>query len=162
MTLARTHVQGVLLPSSSVTVKQIEQGAAAVSSVTLQLTEALTVQCDLAGAHCSAGPATVAIRAPALRVMGRPVRIAQGTLRVPQAETTGTSWHAQGTLAVDGVALDLAPWGVPTTNWKVRFVANQAGIKADLRVDAPAHEGLITAKLEQPLGSAKGMLHGME
>lgn len=160
VTLARTHVQGVLLPSSSVTAKQIEQGVAAISSVTLQLTEALTVQCDLAAAHCSAGPAIVAIRAPALRVMGRPVRMAQGTLRVPQAETTGTSWHAQGTLTVDGVALDLAPWGVPTTDWKVRFVANQAGIKADLRVDAPAREGLITAKLEQLLGSAKGMLHG--
>lgn len=160
VTLARTHVKGILLPSSSVTAKQIEQGVAAVSSVTLQLAEALTVQCDIAATHCSAGPATVAIRAPALRVMGRHVRMAQGTLRVQQAETTGTSWNAQGTLAMDGVALDLAPWGVPATDWTVRFVANQAGIKADLRVDAPAREGLITAKLEQPLSPAKGVLHG--
>ena len=95
-----------------------------------------------------------------MRVLGRHVRMTQGILRMQQAEMTGTSWHAQGTLAVDGVALDLTPWGVPTTDWKVSFVANQAGIKADLRVDAPAREGLITAKLEQPLGSAKGMLHG--
>lgn len=160
VTLARTHVRGVLLPSSSVTAKQIEQGAVVVSSVTLQLAEALTVQCDLAASHCSAGPATVAVLVPAMRVMGKPVRMTHGTLRVPQAEMTGTSWQAQGTLAVDGVALDLAPWGVPTTDWKVRFVANQAGIKADLHVDAPAREGLITAKLEQPLGSAKGVLHG--
>lgn len=160
VTLARTHVQGVLLPPSSVTAKQIEQGAAVVSSVTLQLTEALPVQCDLAATHCSAGPATVTIRVPAIRVMGRDVRIAQGTLRVQQAETTGTSWNAQGALAVDGVALDLAPWGVPATDWKVKFVANQAGIKAELRVDAPAREGLVTARIEQPLSAAQGVLHG--
>ncbi len=158
--LARTHVQGVLLPSSSVTAKQIEQGEAVVSSVMLQLTQALPMQCDLATAHCSAGPATVAIRVPAMRVMGRNVHIAQGTLQLQQAETTGTMWNAQGMLEVDGLALDLAPWGVPVTDWKVKFVANQAGIKTDLRVDAPAREGLITARIEQPLSAMRGGLHG--
>lgn len=160
VTLARTHVEGLLLPSSSVTVKQIEQGGAAVSSVTLQLTEALTVRCDLAASHCSAGPATVAVRVPAMRVMGRPVRLSQGTLRVQQAETNGASWNAQGTLTVDGVAMDVAPWGMPRTDWAVKFVANQASIKAELRVDAPFREALVTAKLEQPLSAAPGMLHG--
>jgi hypothetical protein len=160
VTLARTHVKGILLPSSSVTAKQIEQGASVVSSVTLQLVEALTVQCDLAANHCSAGPATVAVRVPAMRVMGRPVRLAQGALRVQQAEMTGASWTAQGTLAVDGVAVDVAPWGVPATDWTVRFVANQAGVKAELRVDTPFREAIITAKLEQPLSAAPGMLHG--
>lgn len=160
VTLARTHVQGVLLPSSSVTAKQIEQGAAVVSSVTLQLAEALPVQCDLAATHCSAGPAAVAIRVPSMRVMGRNVHIAQGMLRVQQAETIGTSWNAQGALAIGGVALDLAPWGVPSTDWNVKFVANQAGIKAELRVDAPAREAFVIAKLEQPLGGGQGMLHG--
>jgi hypothetical protein len=153
-------VQGVLLPSSSVTAKQIEQGEAVVSSVMLQLTQALPMQCDLATAHCSAGPATVAIRVPAMRVMGRNVHIAQGTLQLQQAETTGTMWNAQGMLEVDGLALDLAPWGVPVTDWKVKFVANQAGIKTDLRVDAPAREGLITARIEQPLSAMRGGLHG--
>ncbi|MDO8356462.1 MAG: YdbH domain-containing protein [Nitrospirota bacterium] len=161
VTLARTHVKGILLPSSSVTAKQIEQGAAVVSSVTLQLAEALTVQCDLAASHCSAGPATVAVRVPAMRVMGRPVRLSQGILRVQQAETNGASWNAQGTLQADGVAMDVAPWGMPTTDWTVRFVANQAGVKAELRVDAPFREAIITAKFEQPLSAVSGMLHGM-
>jgi hypothetical protein len=40
-------------------------------------------------------------------------------------------------------------------------VANQAGIKAELRVDAPFREALVTAKFEQPLSAAPGMLHGM-
>lgn len=160
VTLARTRIQGVLLPSSSVTVKQIEQGAAVVSSATLQLAEALPVQCDLAAAHCIAGPATVAIRVPAMRLMGRSIRMAQGTLRVQQAETTGTSWNVQGALAVEGVVSELAPWGVPATDWKVKFVANQAGIRAELRVDAPAREGLVTVRIEQPLSEAQGVLHG--
>lgn len=160
MTLARTHIQGVLLPSSSITAKKIEQGAAVVSSVTLQLTQALPVQCDLAATHCSAGPTTVAIRVPAMRVMGRNLRIAQGTLQLQQAETTGPSWNAQGALEADGVVLALAPWGIPATDWKVKFVANQAGIKAELRVDAPARAGIVIAKIEQPLSAAQGMLHG--
>ncbi|MBU6481277.1 MAG: YdbH domain-containing protein [Nitrospirae bacterium] len=160
MTLARTRIQGVLLPSSFITAKPIEQGTVVVSSVTLQLTHALPVQCDLAATQCSAGPATVAIRVPAMRVMGRNLRIAQGTLQLQQAETTGLSWNAQGSLEADGVALDLAPWGVPATDWKVRFAANQAGIKAELRVDAPAREGFVTAKIEQPLSAAQGVLHG--
>ncbi|MDP1768689.1 MAG: YdbH domain-containing protein [Nitrospirota bacterium] len=160
VTLARTHVKGILLPSSSVIVKQIEQEAVVASSVTLQLDEALTVQCDIAATHCTAGLATVEIRAPGLRVMGRRVRMAEGILRVQQAETTGTAWNAQGVLAVNGLAVDLAPWGLPSTDWKVRFSADQAGIKADLRVDALAREGLITAKIEQPLSQAKGVLHG--
>ncbi len=160
VTLASTHVQGVLLPSSSVTARQIEQRAAVVSSVTLQLAEALPVQCDLAATHCSAGPATVAIRIPSLRVAGRNVHVSQGMLRLQQAETTGSSWNAQGTLAVGGVTVDLAPSGIPATDWKVRFVANQAGIKAELRVDAPAREGLITAKIEQLFSEAQGGVHG--
>ncbi|MGQ0695565.1 MAG: intermembrane phospholipid transport protein YdbH family protein [Nitrospiraceae bacterium] len=158
--LARTQVKGVLLPSSSLTAKQIEQGTAVVSSATLQLAEALPVHCNLAVAHCSAGPTTVTIQVPALSVMGRSGRIAQGTLRVQKAETTGTLWNAQGALVVEGVALDLAPWGVPATDWTVKFVANQAGVKVELQGDAPAGEGLVTARIEQLLSGAQGVLHG--
>jgi Dicarboxylate transport len=160
VTLARTHVQGVFLPSSSVTAKQIVQGTTMVSSLTLQLAEALPIECDLAVGHCSAGPATVAIRVPAMRLLGRNVRMAQGTLLVQQAETAGTSWNAQGTLALGGVVVDLAPWGLPATDWKIKFAANQAGIKADLRVDAPLQEGFVTARIEQPLNEGTGTLHG--
>lgn len=160
VTLARTHAQGVILPASLVTAKLIEQGTTAIASITLQLAEALPVQCDLAAARCSAGPAVVAIRVPSVRVMGRSVHLGQGTLRVQQAETTGNSWNAQGALAIGGVRVDLAPWGLPLTDWKIKFVANQVGVKAELRVDAPAREGLVTAKIEQPLSAAQGVLHG--
>ena len=158
-TLARTHIQGVLFPSSYVTAKQVEQGTAVVSSVTLHLAEALPLQCELATAHCSAGPATVAIRVPAMRIMGRDIRVTQGTLRVQQAEKTGTSWNVQGALEMDGVALDLAPLGVPATDWKVKFVANRAGISADLHVEAPLRKRLVDAKIEQPLSAVQGRLH---
>ncbi|MGQ0665685.1 MAG: YdbH domain-containing protein [Nitrospiraceae bacterium] len=158
-TLARTHVQGVLFPSSFVTAKQVEQGAAVVSSVTLHLAEALPLQCELATAHCSAGPVTAAIRVPAMRIMGRDVRVTQGTLRVQQAEKIGTSWNVQGALEMDGVVLDLAPWGVPATDWKVKFVVNQAGISAGLHVDAPLRKRLVDAKIEQPLSAVQGRLH---
>lgn len=158
-TLARTHVQGMLFPSSFVTVTHVDLGAVFASSMTAQLTEALPLQCDLAAGHCSVGPAVVGIRVPTIRVRGRDVRVSQGTLRVPQAEASGTSWNAQGVLTVDGVMPDLLPWRVPSTDWKAKFAANQEGIKADLRIDAPRREGLVTAKIEQPLSAAPGALH---
>jgi hypothetical protein len=158
-TLTRTHVTGVLFPSSFVTAKQVERGAAVVPSVTLQLAEALPLRCELLAVHCDAGPATMAVRVPSLRIMGRDLRVNQGTLRVQQAETSGTAWNAQGALELHGVFLDLSPWRLPALNGRAQFVANGAGISADLRVDGPLREGLVHGKLDQPLSSAQGKLH---
>jgi hypothetical protein len=158
--LTHSHVRGVVHPSSSVTARQIERGTASVPHATLQLTEALPLQCDLAVLRCSAGPTTIAIRIPALQLMGRDIRVAQSTLTLQLAETTGPTWHTQGKLSMRGVSLNSASWGIQPTEWKIRFVANQAGIKADLRVDAPFHGNLMSAEIDQPLGAGDGMLHG--
>jgi hypothetical protein len=158
-TLARTHVQGVVFPSSVVTAKQVEQGGTAVPTVTLLLAEALSLQCELVAGHCSAGPTTVAILVPALRLVGRDLRVAQGTLLLQQVEKTGVSWSAQGLLDLRGLSLDHTRWRVPPLDGKVRFAANQEGIRADLRVDAPFREALIEARIEQPLNAAQGTLH---
>lgn len=158
-TLARTHVTGVVFPSSFVTAKQVEAGAAVVPSATLQLAEALPLRCELMAIHCSAGPATVAVRVPFLRIMGRDLRVSQGRLRIQRAETTGASWNVQGALEMQGLSLDLTPWRLPVLNGQVKFVANEAGISADLRVDGPLREGLVQGKLDQPLSPAQGVLH---
>lgn len=160
VTLTRTHVQGVLVPTSSVTARQIERGSVAISRVTLQLSDALPLQCDLASSRCQAGPATVGIRLPVVRVMGRELRLAQSLLVLQQVETTGSSWHANGTVTATAVALEASPWGLAETDWRMKFSANQAGIKADIHVDTPVHAKLLAAKLEQPFNGAQGSLHG--
>jgi hypothetical protein len=160
LVLTRAHVQGVVLPSSSMTVRQIDRGTAFIPSVTLQLTEALPLQCDLAIVHCSAGPATVAVRMPTLRVMGREIHVAQGALTLQLAESAGDSWHTQGKLAMRGVSMNLASWGIAPMDWKIRFLANQTGIKTDLRIDTPFQENLASAQIDQPLSAGEGVLHG--
>lgn len=160
VTLARTHVKGVLLPTSSVTARQIERGSVAIPRVTLQLSDALPVQCDLASSRCQAGPATVGIRLPAIRVMGRELRLAQSLLVLQQVETTGSAWNVSGTVTAAGAVLEAAPWGLAATDWRMKFAANQAGIKADIHVDAPAQAKLLAVKLEQPFSGAQGSLHG--
>lgn len=154
-----SHLQAVVLPSSAITIKQIES-AVSVSRVTLQLAEALPVQCELATGHCSAGPTPITILLPSMRVMGHQAHLAQGTLLVQQAEAAGASWTLHGTLQATGLSLDVPQGGVLTTNWKVKVVANQTGMKADVRADTPAHEGLVTAKIDQPFSAAGGSLHG--
>jgi len=79
---------------------------------------------------------------------------------VQQAEADGTSWNVQVALHLLGVAFDSPHMGVAATEWEVKLAVNQAGLKADVRADAPAHDGLLTAKIEQPFGPAQGTLRG--
>ena len=159
--LARTHVRGILLPPSSVTVKQIGQGSTLVPSVTLNLSEPLTVECDLTAIHCSGGAMSAAVRAPTVSVGGRNIRITQGILKIQDAETSKAAWAAQGMLSVTGVSPESGSWWPTTSDWAIKFSADQGGIKADLRVDTSTHEGVVTARIEQPLQPAQGVMHGV-
>ncbi len=159
--LARTHVRGVLLPPSSVTAKQIGQGPTLIPSVTLNLSEPLTIECDLTAIRCSGGVLTATIRAPTVKFSGRNIHIAQGVLKVQGAETTKTAWAAQGTLSMAGVSPVSGSWWPATSDWIVKFSADQGGIKADLRVDIPTHEGFVIAAIEQLLQTAQGAAHGV-
>ena len=159
--LARTHVRGVLLPPSSITAKQIGQGTTLISSVTLNLSEPLAVECDLTAIHCSGGAMIATVRAPVMRISGRNIRVTRGVLRIQEAETTKASWAAQGTLSVAGVSPEPGSWWPSTSDWAVKFSADQGGIKADLRVDTPTHGEFVTARIEQPLQTAQGVMHGV-
>ncbi len=160
LVLTRSHAQGVILPSSSVTARQIELGPAFIPKLTLLFAEALSLQCDLAIVHCSAGPVTIAVRIPTLRLFEREVRVARGAITMQRAEKAENSWHTQGKLSMQGVSVNLASWGIQQTDWRIRFLANQAGIKADLHVDAPFQENLVSAEIDQPLSAGEGVLHG--
>jgi hypothetical protein len=142
-------------------VKQIERGTVTVPRMTLQLSDALSVRCDLPDIHCSAGPATMAMRLPTMYVMGQDIRVDQGVVALQLAEVTAKSWNAQGRISMGGVSLNFASLKIPSTDWKIRFAANQAGIRADLRVDAPLRASLVTAEIEQPFAAGQGTLHGM-
>ncbi len=159
--LARTHVHGVLLPPSSVTAKQIGQGLTLIPSVTLTLSEPLTVECDLTPMHCSGEAMIATVRAPTMRISSRNIRMTQGVLRIQEAETIKAAWAAHGTLSVSGVSPEPTAWWPSTSDWAIKFSADQGGIKADLRVDTPTHEGFVTARIEQPLQAAQGIMHGV-
>ena len=152
--------KGLVLPPSSVTAQQIALGPVFLPSVTLKVADPLSVQCDLFIFRCTAGQSTLAVRLPLARVMGQEVRVAQGALSLQLAEHSPESWLAQGKLAFRRVSPDLAPWKIPPTEWKIRFLANQAGVKADLQIDAPFQERVMLAEIDYPLGAGKGLLHG--
>lgn len=158
LSLLGSHMDGVLLPASSLTIKQLEQGAVSVSRVTLQLADALPVRCELASTRCSAGPASVGIRMPAMHVMGREARFAQSTLVLQQAEAAKTSWNVLATLHAGGVTVDLPKGAFSATDWNVKLTANEAGLKADVSAAAPAHTRVVTATIEQSFRAAPGSL----
>ena len=159
LSLLGGRLEGAILPSSSLTIKQLEQGALSISRVTLQLADALPVRCELASSRCSAGSASVGVRMPGMYVLGREARLAQGTLVLQQAEAAKASWNVQATLHALGVTVDLPKGLFSPTDWKVQLAANEAGVKADVRADAAAHETIVTAAIEQSFQSSPGSLH---
>jgi len=158
--LTQETANGLVLPSSSVTAHQMALGPVFLPSVTLKFADPLSVRCDLSQFRCTAGQTSLAVRLPLARVMGREVRVAQGALSLRLAEHAPESWLAQGILAFRRVSPDLAPWNVPPTEWKIRFLANQVGVKADLQIDAPFQDRVMFAEIEYPLGAGKSVLRG--
>jgi hypothetical protein len=157
--IKRGRVQGTVSSSSSLKVGQIEREALFIPNATFQWHDSFSVQCEVAAFRCSGGPATVGVRIPSLRVMGREVHVAQGLLTLQLAEVAGRSWHTQGKFSLQGVSPNLLPWKVQPTDWNVRFLANQAGIKADLHIETPFQDRLVFAEIDQPLMTGEGMLH---
>lgn len=159
LSLLGSHVDAQLFPASSFTIKQLEQGTVSVSRMTLQLADALPVRCELALSRCSAGPASVGIHMTDMHVMGREARVAQSTLALQQAEAAIGSWNIQAGLHAGGVMLDLPTGLFPPMDWDVKIAANEAGLKAEVRADAPARQGVLSATVEQSFRAAPGALH---
>jgi hypothetical protein len=159
--LSRRQVEGVLLPESSVTMKQIGKGTTHIPRLMLQLSEPMAVECNLKALHCSGGPMTATVQAPTLRIGGRNIHTTQGLLHFDQIKTRGSEWETQGTFLVDGVRLNSNSWALAPSMWRLAFAADQVGINADLRVDLLTRAEVITARIQQPLRGKQGTLHGM-
>jgi hypothetical protein len=158
LSLVRSHVQTIVLPASSITAKQVAVGTGTIPTMTMQVAEQFPVQCDVVDVHCTAGPTALAIRAPAMTMMGRQIRLGHGMVRLEQSELTRSSWNTQGNVLVHVISLDLSPWELPKTDWTATFTASQSGVNADLRIATQAQGELIAATVEQPLNAGQGTL----
>ena len=159
LSLVRSRVQAIILPASSITAKQIEGGTGTIPVLTMQVAEQFPVQCDTVDIHCTAGPIGLAIRAPAITMMGRQLRLGQGMVQLEQAELTRTSWNTQGNVAIRTVTVDASPLKVPVTDWTATFAATDSAVRADVQVEAQDQGVLAAATVEQPLIAGQGTLH---
>ncbi|MBM4127943.1 MAG: hypothetical protein FJ247_11440 [Nitrospira sp.] len=159
LSLARSRVQAIMLPPSSITAKQVEGGTSTIPVLTAQVAESFPVQCDVTDFHCTAGPMALAIRAPAVKMMGRQLRLGQGMVRLEQSEITRTSWSTQGNVSIRTVALDALPLEWPVTDWTATFAATESSVRADVQVESLAHGVLVAATVEHPLSAGQGTLH---
>lgn len=158
--MSRTQIAGVLSPRSSVTMKQIGRGTTNIPGLTLQLSEPMTVDCNLTALNCDGGPMIATIHAPIVKIDGRNVHTSHGLLRFEHMTTRGSEWEAEGTVSVDGVRLDSSSWAMSPTRWAVKFAADQTKINANLRIDLPTRAEIMTGRIEQPLQGKSGKFHG--
>jgi hypothetical protein len=156
--LVGSRVQAIFLPASSITARQVDGGTGTIPVITVQVAEQFPVQCDVADLHCTAGPVALAIRAPAMKMMGRLLHLGPGMLRLEQAELTRTSWNTQGNASIHVISLNISPWELPETDWTATFAATQSGVNADVRIATQAQGVLVAATVEQPLNVGQGLL----
>ncbi|ULA63679.1 MAG: DctA-YdbH domain-containing protein [Nitrospira sp.] len=154
--LKQRVVTGTVQVPSMMTVKQFQQGPVAIASAAIDVAAPIPVRCALASGQCTAGPGTLRIGAQGIRSAGYDVTLAEGTLALQSAESAGNSWTAQGGIDLAGVRVEPLPVAFPPSAWQMKFTANQAGIKADVRGDFPGREGVVTAKVAQSFGESEG------
>ncbi|MDP3091582.1 MAG: YdbH domain-containing protein [Nitrospira sp.] len=150
--LKQRVVNGTLHVPSMMTVKQFQQGRVAMSSATIEVVAPIPVRCALESGQCTAGPGTLRIGAQGIRSAGYDVTLAEGTVTLESAESVGSSWTAQGGINLVGVRIEPLPVTLPPSAWQVKFAANQAGFKADVRGDLPGRESVVTATVAQSYG----------
>ena len=159
LSLVRSRIQAIFLPTSSITAKQVDGGTVTIPVMTVQATEQFPVQCDVVELHCTAGSIALAIRAPAIKILGRQIRLGQGMVRVEQSELTRTTWNMQGNASIHDLSFQETPWELPVTDWTATFAATDLGVKADLEVKTQTHGVLVAATAEQALNAGQGTLH---
>lgn len=151
---------GMVRAPSTFTAKQIQYGGLSASATSVHVVEPLPLQCALASGQCTAGPGNLQIRTQGLHVSGHQVKVAEGMLALQRAESLGASWTAQGSVGLSGVAIEPLPVAIPPTSWQLKFAANQAGLKVDVRGDVPEREGIVTAKVEHAFRGGEGAVRG--
>ena len=154
--LKQRVVKGILHVPSMITVKQFQEGRVAMSSATIEVAVPIPVRCVLESARCTAGPGTLQIGAQDIRLAGYDVKLTEATVTLESAESVGNSWTSQGNITLAGVRVERLPVPLPTSAWQVRFAANQAGLKADVRGDLSGREGVVTATVAQSFGGGEG------
>lgn len=154
--LKQGAVSGTLHVPSMMTVKQFQQGSVAVSSATIEAAAPIPVRCALESGSCTAGPGTLRIGAQGIRSAGYDVTLAEGTVTLQSAESVGSSWTVQGGIGLDGVRVEPLPVTFPPFAWQMKFTANQAGLKAEVRGDLPGRESVVTATVAQLFGGGEG------
>ena len=155
-----TVLRGTVSPSSTFAFSEFNQGPIRISGGVFHLEQPLPLDVDLSTAVWSSGPANWVWRSP--RVEAGEVRIAmqRASLNIERSEGSAGAYHAELSVALEGVGLEHAAARSAPVDLSMRVVADSHLIRADSQIRSKDHFIKAVAQLEHEWPTGRGTAHG--
>jgi len=159
VTLDGDEIRGVLT-SASTAAREFEQAGVTADRLTVAAADAVPFRFDVRSQAWSLGSSTLAIGIKDLRVQRYQVDAARTAVQLQSARGSGSSWNAQGTLTVRGLAMHLPQARPPASDWTVRFSCDQAALKAEVQAQLQGYPVIVAGELRHEWDTQRGSVQG--
>jgi len=160
MLLRGGEFQAVFLPPSTAMFTQLQQDSVSVARGTVQLSDPLPAQLDVATGRWVAGPGLLALRMAQIQLADRYITMRQATLKLERMEGSNSAWNAQATANLQGAVLnDSVSQSLPM-DLAIRMTANPNLVKADVHIQSQDKAVMVAAQTEHAWATGQGTVHG--
>ena len=156
-----TTLRGTVSPSSTVAFSDFNQGPFRISGGVFQLEEPLPLDVDLLTALWSSGPANWVWRSPRVQAGDARVAMQRASFKIERTEGSARDYHAELSVALEGVALEHAAARSAPLDLSMRVMADSRLIKAEFQTRSKGHPIKAVAQLEHEWSTGRGTAHGM-
>ena len=160
VTLSGSGVRASILPRSSAAFAQFRQDSLSAARGTVQLSEPLPVQFDIATGRWDLGPAMFSLRIPQIRSGDRQVTMQHATVNLEELGGSAAAWKAQVTATFQDVVLIQSGRRSLPADLTIRAKADPVGIKAEVHAHSQEKAVALSAQLEHALATGRGTLRG--
>jgi len=160
LSLNDREIRGALLPSSALAVTRFQHGVISVARGMMELSEALPFRFIMATDEWKAGPSTVALRVPEIRLAGLEILLRQATVRMEEGGGSLRSWKGRGTATIQGLTVGRSAGRSIPADLSVRLAADPAMVTADIQSNTQDRLVTLDAQAEHSLATGRGRFHG--
>jgi hypothetical protein len=153
-------ILGTILPSSSMTAVRFQHGSVSAARGTIHLSEALPWRFATGTGEWRAGPSTVVLRSPKIRLARQDLVFQQATVRMEGGGSSFTAWKGQGTAIIQGLTFRRSTSHSIPARMTIQFAADPAVIKADIQGEDQDRIVMLNAQTEHTFATGRGRFHG--
>ena len=160
MRLKGKVLRATILASSSATFTQFRKDPWSVARGTIQLSDSLAYQLDVATGRWVAGPGLFTLRIPQIQFAAREVSMRQATVKLEKIEGSGATWRAEAIANVSDLILKGPASQSLPMDLTIRMAADPDVVKANAHLQRQEKTIRLSAELEHVWKTGRGMVRG--